>query len=79
MKDAQAAAYRYAVNTSALDDRTTVESIAILLPAERTGTARSFLEHVAADCLEVELICPTARRFRTSNSPNLSVKIGREG
>ncbi|MGY2074222.1 hypothetical protein [Blastococcus sp. SYSU DS0828] len=61
---AQAAAYRYAANTSALDDRTTVESIAVLLPAAPTGTARSFLEHVAADCFEVELIYPHGETFR---------------
>lgn len=61
---AQAAAYRYAANTFALDDRTTVESIAILLPIAPTGTARSFLEHVAADCFEVELIYPHGDTFR---------------
>ena len=61
---AQAAAYRYAANTSALDDRTTVESIAVLLPVAPTGTARSFLEHVAADCFEVELIYPHGETFR---------------
>lgn len=61
---AQAAAYRYAANTSALDDRTTVESIAVLLPAAPTGTARSFLEHVAADSFEVELIYPHGETFR---------------
>jgi hypothetical protein len=61
---AQAAAYRYAANTFALDDRTTIESIAVLLPAAPTGTARSFLEHVAADCFEVELIYPHGETFR---------------
>jgi len=61
---AQAAAYRYAANTLARDDRTTVESIAVLLPVEPTGTARSFLEHVAADCFEVELIYPHGEAFR---------------
>lgn len=50
--------YRYAANASALDERNTVESIAVLLPVAPTGTARSFLEHVAADSFEVELICP---------------------
>jgi hypothetical protein len=61
---AQAAAYRYAANSSALDDRTTVQSIAVLLPAAPTGTARSFLEHVAADCFEVELIYPQGETFQ---------------
>jgi hypothetical protein len=61
---AQAAAYRYAANTSALDDRTTVDSVAVLLPAAPTGTARSFLEHVAADSFEVELIYPHGETFR---------------
>ena len=61
---AQAAAYRYVVNTSALDDRTTVESIAVLLPVAPTGTARSFLEHVAADSFEVELIYPHGETFQ---------------
>lgn len=61
---AQAAAYRYAANISARDDRTTIESIAVLLPAAPTGTARSFLEHVAADCFEVELIYPHGETFR---------------
>ncbi|MGY1753784.1 hypothetical protein [Blastococcus sp. SYSU D01042] len=61
---AQAAAYRYLANTSALDDRTTVESIAVLLPEAPTGTARSFLEHVAADSFEVELIYPHGETFR---------------
>ncbi|SDC78345.1 hypothetical protein SAMN05660690_2534 [Geodermatophilus telluris] len=61
---AQAAAYRYTANTSALDDRTTVESIAVLLPVAPTGTARGFLEHVAADCFEVELIYPHGETFR---------------
>lgn len=51
-------------NSAALDDRTTVESIAILFPAEPTGTARSFLEHVAADCFEVGLIYPHGDTFR---------------
>lgn len=61
---AHAAAYRYAANSSALDDRTTVESIAVLLPAAPTWTARSFLELVAADCFEVELIYPHGETFR---------------
>jgi len=61
---ALAAAYRYAANTSARDDRTTVESIAVLLPKAPTGTARSFLEHVAADSFEVELIYPHGETFR---------------
>lgn len=37
---------------------------AVLLPAAPTGTARSFLEHVAADCFEVELIYPHGETFR---------------
>lgn len=61
---AQAAAYRYAANTLAVDDRTTVDSIAVLLPAAPTGTARGFLEQVAADCFEVELIYPQGERFQ---------------
>jgi len=61
---AQAVAYRYAANTSAVDDRTTVESIAVLLPTAPNGTARSFLEHVAADSFEVELIYPHGETFR---------------
>ena len=61
---AQAVAYRYLSNTSAVDDRTTVDSIAVLLPAAPTGTARSFLEHVAADSFEVELIYPHGETFR---------------
>lgn len=61
---AQAAAYRYLANSSAADDRTTVESIAVLLPKAPTGTARSFLEHVAADSFEVELIYPHGETFR---------------
>ncbi len=61
---AQAAAYRYAANAFAVDDRTTVQSIAVLLPAAPTGTARRFLEHVAADCFEVELIYPHGETFR---------------
>jgi hypothetical protein len=60
---AQAVAYRYAANTTALDDRTTVVSIAVLLPVAPTGTARSFLEHVAADSFEVELIYPHGETF----------------
>ena len=62
---AQAAAYRYAANTSATDDRSTVESIAVLLPASPTATARGFLEHVAADSFEVELIYPHSETFRS--------------
>lgn len=61
---AQAAAYRYAANALAVDDRTTVESIAVLLPKAPTGNARGFLEHVAADCFEVELIYPDGETFR---------------
>jgi hypothetical protein len=61
---AQAAAYRYLANASAVDDRTTVESIAVLLPDAPTGAARSFLEHVAADSFEVELIHPHGDGFR---------------
>ena len=61
---AQAVAYRYAANTSAVDDRTTVESIGVLLPVAPTGIARSFLEHVAADSFEVELIYPDGETFR---------------
>jgi hypothetical protein len=52
------------MNASARDDRGTVESIAILLPVEPVETARSFLEHVAADSFEVELIYPHGETFR---------------
>lgn len=62
---AQAAAYRFAANAMALDDRSTVETIAVLLPAQPTGTARAFLQHVGADCLEVELIYPESDTFRS--------------
>lgn len=61
---AQAAAYRYIANTTAADDRSTVDTIAVLLPTAPTGTARSFLEHVASDCLAVELIYPDGETFR---------------
>jgi hypothetical protein len=61
---AQAAAYRYAANSTARDARSTIESIAVLLPTAPIGTARSFLEHVAADCLGVELIYPDGDEFR---------------
>lgn len=61
---AQAVAYRYVANSSARDDRSAVASIALLLPAALTGTARSFLEHVAADSYEVELIYPHGETFR---------------
>lgn len=61
---AQAAAYRFAANLAAPDERSTVEIIAVLLPAAPTGTARAFLEQVGADCLEVELIYPDGDAFR---------------
>ncbi len=61
---AQAAAYRYVANSAAPDDRSTIESIAVLLPTAPIGTARGFLEHVGADCLEVELIYPDGDEFR---------------
>ncbi len=61
---AQAAAYRYAANMAARDERSTIQSIAILLPASPIGIARGFLEHVGADCLEVELIYPDGDEFR---------------
>ncbi len=51
-------------STAALDDRTTAESGVILLPADPIGTARIFLEDVAADRLEVELICAHCEMFR---------------
>jgi hypothetical protein len=73
---AQAAANRYAANTSALDDRTTVESIAVLLPAAPTGTARSFLERVAQTASRSSSSTPTARRSGTSNSPDLGAGNG---
>lgn len=62
---AQAVAYRYLVNTAAADERTTVETIAVLLPAAPTREARAFLEHVAADAFEVELIHPEGESFRS--------------
>jgi len=62
---AQAVAYRYLLNTAATDERTTVETIAVLLPAAPTGNARAFLEHVAADAFEVELIHPEGETFRS--------------
>jgi hypothetical protein len=61
---AQAAAYRYAANMAARDERSTIESIAILLPASPIGIARGFLEHVGADCLEVDVIYPDGDEFR---------------
>ncbi len=61
---AQAAAYRYAANSAAPDDRSLIESIAVLLPIAPIRTARGFLEHVGADCLELELIYPEGDEFR---------------
>lgn len=46
---AQAAAYSYVLRCAARDDPSSVETIAVLLPAAPTGTVRGFLEHVAAD------------------------------
>lgn len=59
---AQAAAYRYAANATA--DLAVVDAIAVLLPTAPVGTARAFLEHVGADCFELELIYPEGDDFR---------------
>lgn len=59
---AQAAAYRYAANAAA--DKSVVDTIGVLLPVAPIGSARQFLEHVGADCLELELIYPDGDGFR---------------